>query len=84
MLENLLNGQFGKSAVIWHYLVPRVVAYNNSQLSCKYLCGYTFLFFYDFLMYSLIFMNMQICSLAYFTAEWSCYVLLLFFIELVL
>ena len=21
MLENLLNGQFGKSAVIWHYLV---------------------------------------------------------------
>ena len=25
--------------------------------------------FYDFLMYSLIFMNMQICSLAYFTAE---------------
>ena len=69
MLENLLNGQFGKSAVIWHHLVPRVVALNNSQLSCKYLCGYTFLFFYDFLMYSLIFMNMQICSLAYFTAE---------------
>ena len=34
MLENLLNGQFGKSAVIWHYLVPRVVALNNSQLSC--------------------------------------------------
>ena len=26
MLENVLNGQFGKSAVIWHYLVPRVVA----------------------------------------------------------
>ena len=69
MLENLLNGQFGKSSVIWHYLVPRVVAYNNSQLSCKYLCGYTFLFFHGFLMYSLIFMNMQICSLAYFTAE---------------
>ena len=42
---------------------------NNSQLSCKYLCGYTFLFFYDFLMYSLIFMNMKIRSLAYFTAE---------------
>ena len=41
MLENLLNGQFGKSAVIWHYLVPRVVALSNSQLSCKYLCGYT-------------------------------------------
>ena len=69
MLENLLNGQFGKSAVIWHYLVPRVVALNNSQLSCKYLCRYIFLLFYDFLMYSLIFMNMQICSLAYFTAE---------------
>ena len=28
MLENLLNGQFGKSAVIRHYLVPRVVAYK--------------------------------------------------------
>ena len=50
MLENLLNGQFGKSALIWHYLVPRVVSKNNSQLRCKYLCGYTF--FYDFLMYS--------------------------------
>ena len=69
MLENLLNGQFGKIAVIGHYLVPRVVAKNNSQLSCKYLCGYIYLFFNDFLMYSLIFMNMQICSLAYFTAE---------------
>ena len=45
MLENLLNGQFGKSAVLWHYMVPRVVAENNSQLSCKYLCGYTLLFF---------------------------------------
>ena len=45
MLENLLNGQFGKSAVIWHYLVPRVVALNNLQLICKYLCGYTFSFF---------------------------------------
>ena len=41
--------------------------------------GTPFYFFYDFLMYSLIFMNMQIWSLAYFTAEWSCYVLLLFF-----
>ena len=41
-------------------------------------------FFYDFLMYLLIFMNMQTWSLAYFTAEWSGYVLLLFFIELVL
>ena len=29
MSENVrkfVNGQFGKSAVIWHYLVPRVVA----------------------------------------------------------
>ena len=23
MLETLFNGLFGKSAVIWHYLVPR-------------------------------------------------------------
>ena len=60
MLENLLNGQPDKSAALWHYLVPRVVVSNNLQLSCKYLCGYTLLFFYDFLMYSLIFMNMQI------------------------
>ena len=69
MLENLLNKQFGKSAVLWRYLVPRVVVLSNSQLSCTYFCGYTLLFsFYDFLMYSLIFMNMQ-RSLAYFTAE---------------
>ena len=45
MLENLFNGQFGKSAVIWHYLVLRVAVLNNSQLSCNYLCGYTLLFF---------------------------------------
>ena len=44
MLENLLNGQFGKSAVIWHYLVPRVVALNNSQLSCIFV-GTPFYFF---------------------------------------
>ena len=44
MLEHLLNGQFDKSAA----------------LSCKYLCGYILLFFYDFLMCALIFMNMQI------------------------
>ena len=25
-VRNLLTGQFGKSAVIWHNLVPRVVA----------------------------------------------------------
>ena len=78
-MDNLVNVQwFG---IIWYQeCLPK-----NSQLSCKYLCGYTLLFFYDFLMYSLIFMNMQICSLAYFTAEWSFYVLLLvFFIELVL
>ena len=60
MLENLYNGQFGKSAMLWHYLEPRVIALNNSRLRCKYLCGYTPLFCYDFLMYSLIFMNMQI------------------------
>ena len=48
MLENVLNGQFDKSAALWHYLVPRVVAKNNSQLSCKYLCWYTLLFFLRF------------------------------------
>ena len=46
--------------------------------------GTPFYIFYDFLMYSFVFMNMQFWSLAYFTAEWSCYGLLLFFIELVL
>ena len=58
-VENLLNGQFDKSVVLWRYLVPRVVVYNNSQLYCKYSYGYTILFFYDFLMYSVIFMSMQ-------------------------
>ena len=24
-VENLLNGQFGKSVVLWRYLVPKVV-----------------------------------------------------------
>ena len=45
MLENLHNGQFRKSAVLWHFWVPRVVVKNNLQLRCKYLCGYTLLFF---------------------------------------
>ena len=40
--------------------------------------GTPFYFFNDFLLYSWIFMNMQIWSLAYFTAEWIRYVLLLF------
>ena len=25
-VRNLYNGQFSKRAVLWHYLVPRVVA----------------------------------------------------------
>ena len=65
MLENLHNGPFGKSEVFWQLLGThlRVVASDNSELICKYLCGYTLLFFTIFLlflMYSLIFMNMQI------------------------
>ena len=46
MLENLHSGQFGKSAVLWHYLVPN-----------KCLCGYTLLFFYDFNFISNVFIN---------------------------
>ena len=67
MLENLSNGQFGKSAVLWHYLLPRVVAYNNSQLRCKYLCWYTL-----FLRFPNVLINFHeyvTGSLAYFTAE---------------
>ena len=74
-MDNLVKVQwFG---IIWYEeWLPK-----KSQLSCKYFCGYTLLFFYDFLMYSLIFMNMQICSLAYFTATWNCYVLHLFILS---
>ena len=69
MLENLYNGQFGESAVLWHYLLPRVVAYNNSQLRCKYLCGYTLLFFLRFPNVFINFHEYVTGSLAYFTAE---------------
>ena len=77
-MDNLVNVQwFG--IISYQEWLPKIIR------SCfvSIFVGTPFIFFYDFLMYSLIFMNMQICSLAYFAAEWSCYVLLLFFIELV-
>ena len=78
-MYNLVKVQwFG---IIWYQeWLPKII--RNWVVSI--FVGTPFYFFYNFLMYSLIFMKMQICSLAYFTAEWSCYVLLLFFIELVL
>ena len=69
MLENLFNGQFGKSSVLWHYLLPRVVAYNNSQLRCKYLL---WVHPFIFLRFPNVFINFHeyvTGSLAYFTAE---------------
>ena len=47
------------------YLVARMIALNNSEVRFKYLCGYNPLLFTIFLMYSLIFMNMDISKLAY-------------------
>ena len=77
-MDNLVKVQwFG---IIWYQeWLPKI----TRSWVVSIFVGTPFLFFYDFLMYSFIFMNMQ-SLLAYFTAEWSCYVLLLFFIELVL
>ena len=78
-MDNLVKVQwFG---IIWYQeWLPKIIR----SWVVSIFVGTPFYFYFDFLMYSLIYMNMQICSQAYFTAEWSCYVLLLFFIELVL
>ena len=75
-MDNLVKVQwFG---IIWYQeWLPKIIR----SWVVSIVVGTPFYFFYDNLMYSLIFMNMQICSLAYFTAEWSCYVLLLFFLS---
>ena len=76
-MDNLLKVQ--RFGIIWYQeWLPKIILSWVASI----FVGTPFYFFYDFLMYSSIFMNMQIWSLAYLTAEWSCYVLrLLWFIE---
>ena len=54
-MDNLVKVQcFG---IIWY---QEWLQKNDSHLRCKYFCGYVLLFYYDFQMYSSIFMNIQI------------------------